>query len=118
MASYENVTPQRSEDFTTRNKITLRDAILLAIGAATMWGTQLAGQWKTQSLLDNLGTKFESYQLKQVETVNDLQRQIDEWRQETKLNRVNTAETNKELSELKGILLGSGFRGVQKNEQR
>lgn len=113
LASYDPMTPTRSEDI-SKFKLTIRDALCLLAGALAMYGAAIAAQYGTRSDIRDLGTKFESYQQKQNDTNSSLQRQIDEWRAETKLNRVNTEETQKAIAELKGILLGAGIKGVQK----
>lgn len=118
MASYGNVTTQRlSEDFTTKNKITLRDGVLILLGAMGMYGTQLATQYGMRSDIRDFGTKFDSYVSRQMETNSTVQRQIDEWRGQTKLNTVDIGNARSELSELKGMLLGAGIKGVSNGKR-
>lgn len=79
-----------------------------------MYGAQFAAQYGMRSDIRDLGTKFESYQLKQQQTDGEFQRQIDEIRREAALNRVRSEDAAKEVAEIRGILLGSGIKGVQK----
>lgn len=113
MASYGNVTPSRHDDI-GKFKITLRDALALLLGCVAMYGAQFAAQYGMRSDIRDLGTKFESYQQKQQDTNGSFQRQLDEIRRESALNRVNIEEAQKQAAELKGILLGAGIKGVQK----
>lgn len=107
------VTPARNDDV-SRFKITLRDALWLLCGCLAMYGAQFAAQYGMRSDIRDLGTKFESYQLKQQQTDGEFQRQIDEIRREAALNRVRSEDAAKEVAEIRGILLGSGIKGVQK----
>jgi hypothetical protein len=108
------MTPIRADDFTTKNMITLRDGVLILLGALGMYGTQLATQYGMRSDLRDLLTRLENYQVQQNDTNSSLQRQIDEWPAETKLNRVNLENADKATAELKGMLLGAGIKGVSK----
>jgi hypothetical protein len=77
-----------------------------------MYGAQVGVQWGMRSDIRDLKTAFESYQQRQSETNLMMQRQIDDWRQETKLNRVNIEDTDRTVAELKGLLVGAGIKGV------
>jgi hypothetical protein len=114
LASYGRMTPGRRTDDASRFKLTLRDAMLLLVGCLGMYGAQVANQWGMRSDIRDLKTAFDSYQQRQTETNSVLQRQIDEWRAETKLNRVNISNNENAVSELKGILLGAGIKGIPK----
>ena len=113
LASYEPVTPSRTDD-ASKFKLTVRDVLLLLAGCVAMYGAQLATQYGMRSDIRDLGTKFENFQMKQGEVNESLRREIDEWRRETKLARVENAETARALSELRGILIGSGIKNVDK----
>jgi hypothetical protein len=105
------VTPARADD-PTRFKLTLRDALALLAGCLAMYGAQMAAQYGLRSDIRDALTRFESYQQQQSGTNAVLQRQIDEWRGETKLNRVDVTNLATEISELKGIMMGAGIKGV------
>ena len=105
---------RRAGDLTRTKTLSMRDAIFLALGVATMWGVQVATQSKTQSAIENLGTKLDGFVLKQTEHDIEMQRQIDEARRTANLAIVNDANTAKELSELKGFLAGAGIKGAPK----
>lgn len=98
----------------SKNTLTLRDVLLLLAGCLAMYGAQVSVQWGMRSDIRDLKTAFDGYQQKQNDTNSTLQRQIDEWRQETKLNRVNIENNERATAELKGILLGAGIKGVPK----
>ena len=118
--------PRRAEAFWRARDVTagrrLGDASSLLADAAgrgaavrghpRMHGAQLAAQHGMRSDIRDLKTSFEGYQQRQENTNSALQRQIDEWRQETKLNRVNIDNNDARLAELKGILLGAGIKGI------
>jgi hypothetical protein len=104
---------RRLGDIST-SKITLRDGLLIVIGACSMYGVQLGAQWGLRSDIRDLKTAVDGYQRQQGETNTVIQRQIDDWRQETKLNRVNIENTDRAVSELKGLLIGAGIKGVPK----
>lgn len=110
LASYDHVSPgQRSEDFTTKSRITLRDVVLILVGCLGMYGTQLATQYGMRSDVRDLGTKFDAYVQQQNATTASLQTQINEWRAETKLNRERSSDQERALSELRGFLVGAGL---------
>src|SRR5262245_55217150 len=100
------VTPTRVDD-ASKFKLTLRDVLVLLIGSIGMYGAQLATQYGIRSDIRDLTTSVQAYQTQQREKNEVMQRQIDEWRSETKLNRVNIDENQRALAELKGILLGA-----------
>jgi len=77
-----------------------------------MYGAQVGVQWGMRSDIRDLKTSVDGYQRQQTETNAVLQRQIDDWRQETKLNRVNIEDTDRTVAELKGLLVGAGIKGV------
>ena len=110
MASYGPVTPVK--DDATKFKITLRDFIVGVLGAAGMWGMQIATQYGMRSDIRDLGTKFESYQKTQMTTNDDLQRQIDEARRTAAGARVAADDATVSLAELKGILIGAGIKNI------
>jgi len=115
LASYGSVTPptgRRFGDITT-SKLSLRDVLLFVVGACGMYGAQVGVQWGLRSDIRNLTTSVDAYQQRQAETNNGLQQQINEWRAETKLNRVNIQNNENALSELKGLLIGAGIKGVR-----
>ena len=112
LASYGAVTP-RADD-AAKFKISLRDAVWLLAGCLGMYGAQVAAQYGIRSDIRDIATKFESYQLKQGDTNSAFQRQLDEIRKESAMNRVNGEEAQKEVAELKGILLGAGIKGATK----
>jgi hypothetical protein len=120
LASYGDVTRpvdgRRTSDI-SKSRLTVRDVILLVVGAASMWGTQVATQWRTQSAIDTLGTKFDGYVQKQSEANIEFQRQLDEVRKTANLGVVTANSAEKEAARLEGILLGAGIKGVR-NEQR
>ncbi len=109
LASYGNVTAQRADDFTTKNKITLRDGVLILLGAMGMYGTQLATQYGMRSDIRDFGTKLENVQQQEASAISTLQTQINEWRTETKLNRERDSDRMREIAELKGLLTGIGI---------
>jgi hypothetical protein len=94
--------------------VTLRDVILVLAGCMAMYGAQLATQWGIRSDIRDIVTRLDEVKENQAVADRSLQTQIDEWRGETKLNRVNIENTQKELSELKGLIIGAGVKGVQK----
>lgn len=112
LALYDRMTPAR--DDATKSKVTLRDAVFIALGVAGMWGIQVATQSKTQAAIETWGTKVDGYIATQANTNTELQRQIDEARRSATLALVNDAETAKQLAELKGFLAGAGIKGVTK----
>jgi hypothetical protein len=114
LAKNDRMTPGRRLDDASKFKLTLRDAMLLLVGCLGMYGAQVANQWGMRSDIRDLKTAFDSYQQRQTETNSVLQRQIDEWRAETKLNRVNISNNENAVAELKGILLGAGIKGIPK----
>ncbi len=115
LASYENVTPQRRSDDITTRKLSLRDAVFIALGVAGMWGVQVATQYGIRSDVRDLKTSFDAYVQQQSSTNISMQQQINEWRSETKLNRERSVEQDKALSELRGFLVGSGIiKGTSK----
>jgi hypothetical protein len=110
LASWVGMTPhQRADDFTTKSRITLRDAVFVAMGIAGMWGAQLATQYGMRSDVRDLGTKFDGFVQQQNATTASLQTQINEWRAETKLNRERSSDQERALSELRGFLVGAGL---------
>lgn len=113
LASSGIVTPQRIDD-ASKYKLTLRDVFILLAGALAMYGAQVGVQWGMRSDIRDLKTSFDGYVQKQNNTNDVLQNQINEWRAETKLNRVNIENNEKAMAELKGILMGAGIKGVQK----
>jgi hypothetical protein len=95
--------------------------VALLLGCLAMYGAQIAAQGKTQAAIDktnaaieNFSTKFDGYTLRQSSVNDSLQRQIDDGRRESALNRVNLEDMNKEIAKLQGILLGAGIKGAQK----
>jgi hypothetical protein len=92
--------------------LTLRDILLLFVGILGMYGAQLAAQYGRRTDIRDLKTSLVGYPQRQASTNDSLQRQIDEWRTETKLNRVNIDNNDARLAELKGILLGAGIKGI------
>lgn len=104
LASYDAVTPSRSDEI-ARYKLSLRDVILLLVGCAGMYGAQVARDSGLRSDMRNLQTSFEASRDSQ-------EKEIALWRAETKLNAVDIAITQKEVAELKGILMGAGIKGV------
>jgi len=108
LALHDKVTPTRTED-ASKFRITVREVLFLVVGAASMWGAQVATQSRIQSAIDNLGTRFDGYIQTQMATNTELQRQIDEWRAETKLNRERDSDRQRELAEVKGLLTGLGI---------
>jgi hypothetical protein len=111
---YGLVTPGRRDDDASKLRLTVRDGLLLLAGCLGMYGAQVGVQWGMRSDIRDLKTSFDNYQQRQDGTNGELQRQINEWRGETKLNRENNATTDKAVAELKGILLGAGIKGVPK----
>ncbi len=107
LASSGLVTPSRRIDDVAKFKISLRDAILVLLGCVGMYGAQVARDYGLRSDMRDLQTSFEA-------SVRSQQQQIDQWRQETKLNNVNITNVQTELAKLQGILLGAGIKGVQK----
>lgn len=110
MASYGDVTHvqgRRADDITKKYWITLRDAFLIAIGAAGMWGTQVATQNKTQASIEALTAEVRSSHA-------DMQRQIDEIRRRAEQGVVYGVEAEKEAARLEGLLVGSGVKGTVK----
>ena len=101
------MTPSRRSDDISKFRLTLRDAILLLIGCIGMYGAQIARDYGLRSDMRDLQTSFEA-------ATRSQQQQIDQWRQETKLNGVNIAIQQTELAKLQGILLGAGIKGVAK----
>lgn len=115
LASYVPVTPSKATDAdAARMRLSLRDVLLLLVGCAGMYGAQVARDSGLRSDIRNLQTSFEAAITQQTTATSSLQRQIDEWRAETKLNRVNLDNTDRVLAELKGLLIGAGIKGVQK----
>ena len=108
------VSPGRRQDDASRFKLTLRDVVLLLVGVVGMYGAQLGAQWGLRSDIRDLKTSFDAYQQQQGNKNTEMQRQIDEWRQETKLNGVYVKEMETKLAELKGILVGAGVKGITK----
>ncbi len=106
LASYGDVTPSptpgRRDYDLTLSRLTLRDAILIALGVAGMWGVQLATQYGMRSDIRDLGTKFEN-----------VRQDAASARQLANLAIVNDAQTAKELAELKGFLAGAGIRALE-----
>jgi hypothetical protein len=100
-----DVTPGRREDDITKSKITLRDGLLLIVGAASMWGVQVGTQW-------GLRSEIREFIAEQRGTNAAQQATINEWRSETKLNREKQEAADNELSELKGFLAGIGIKGI------
>ena len=113
LASYDNVTPARSDD-ATRLKLTLRDFIIAALAIAGTWGLQVATteryQGKTTAAIENLATKFDGYVQQQSNTNGSLQRQIDEIRRRAEQGVVYGVEAEKEAARLEGIMLGAGVK--------
>ncbi len=107
------VTPsgRRSDDL-SKFKLTLRDVLLLLIGCAGMFGAQVARDFGMRSDMRNLLTTFDLAVAAQNKTNTEIQRQIDQWRQMTNLNAVNISNIEREVAELKGILMGAGIKGV------
>ena len=113
LAKNDPVTPSSSpRDDASKFKLSLRDVLLLLCGSLAMYGVQLATQYGMRSDIRNLGTQLESYQVEQMKVYDTVQRQLDEWEKETKLNRINIENTERSLSELRGILLGAGIKGI------
>jgi hypothetical protein len=110
LASYGPVTPVKED--ASRFKLSLRDAILLFAGCLAMYGAQQATQWGLRSDIRDLGTKFESYQQRQMTTNDDLQRQIDEARRTAAGARIAADDATVSLAELKGILIGAGIKNI------
>jgi hypothetical protein len=106
LASYDAVTPNRADEI-AKHKITVRDAVLVLIGCAGMYGAQVARDSGLRSDMRNLQTSFEDARESQ-------QKEIALWRAETKLNAVDLATVQKEVAELKGILMGAGIKGLPK----
>lgn len=100
------------KDDPSRFRITLRDGILLLAGCLGMYGAQQATQWGLRSDIRDLGTKFDSYQQRQMTTNDDLQRQIDEARRVAAGARIAADDATVALAELKGILIGSGIKNI------
>jgi hypothetical protein len=107
------MTPRASDD-ASKFKLSVRDVLILLAGGLAMYGAQLGVQWRTQAAIEQLGTKFDGYVQKQENTNAALQRQIDEWRAETKLNRERMNDTERTLAEIKGVLTGSAMKGAPK----
>jgi hypothetical protein len=103
----------RSTDI-ARIRFGWRDLILIIAAAVSISGSVYAVQSGLRSDVRDLLTKMESYQQQQNEYNSSIQRQIDEWRAETKLNRVNINNNEREMAELKGILMGAGIKGITK----
>lgn len=101
------LTPSRRSDDISKFRLTLRDAILLLVGCIGMYGAQVARDYGLRSDMRDLQTSFDA-------SVRSQQQQIDQWRQETKLNGVNIANVQTELAKLQGILMGAGIKGVTK----
>lgn len=97
-----------------RIRFSWRDLVLIMAAAISISGSVYAAQSGLRSDVRDLLTKMQSYQEQQNEYNNSIQRQLDEWRQETKLNRINIANNEREMAELKGILMGAGIKGVTK----
>ncbi len=114
LASYDAVTPAKATDEIGKFKITLRDALWLLMGCIAMYGAQFAAQYGMRSDIRDLSTQFTSYQQKQQSTDYEFQRQLDEIRKESALNRIKVDDAAREAAELKGILLGAGIKGAQK----
>ncbi len=116
LASYAAVTPpgRRLSDADRKFTLTFRDALALLVGCLGMFALQLGAQYGLRSDIRDLKTTFESYQQKQNETNSMLQRQIDEWRVETKLNRERDGDRQREVAEVKGLLTGIGILKEQK----
>lgn len=108
LASYGIVTPTpgRRTDDISKFKMVLRDALFLAIGAASMWGTQVATQSRTQAAVEHLGEEIRGMR-------DDLQRQIDEVRKTANLGVVDGTAAQVEAARLQGIMLGAGIKGVR-----
>lgn len=104
LASLVGMTPTRSDEI-ARYKLSLRDVLLLLVGCAGMYGAQVARDSGLRSDMRNLQTSFEASRDSQ-------EKEIALWRAETKLNSVDIAITQKEVAELKGILMGAGIKGV------
>jgi hypothetical protein len=88
--------------------------VFVVAGAMAMYTAQLATQYGLRSDIRDLKTVFDAYVVQQTATTSAIEREIDEWRKESKLNRVNIEETRNELSQLRGILIGAGIKGVTK----
>lgn len=104
LASWFGMTPSRSDEI-AKYKLSIRDVLLLLVGCAGMYGAQVARDSGLRSDMRNLQTSFEASRDSQ-------EREIAQWRAETKLNAVDIAITQKEVAELKGILMGAGIKGV------
>ena len=127
LASYGWMTPSRSDehnrrstdpDDATRSRVTIRDAVFVALGVAGMWGVQVATQAGLRSDIRDFGTRQESYQAQQNALNSSFQQQINEWRSETKLNRERDSDRQREIAELKGLLTGIGIVKEPKEERR
>lgn len=114
LASYEHVTTRSKDiDDMSKFKLTIRDAVALLIGIAGMWGTQVATQSGMRSDIRDLGTKFENYQSYQNGRNTYVDLQLDDIRKDVKMNREKVEDVGKSFSEMKGILLGAGIKGVK-----
>lgn len=115
---FHAVTPQsaqrRSTDVTKRYGLSYRDALIFALGAAGMWGTQVATQQKTTSAISELGVKVSDYVEKQAETNSQVQRQVDQIRGRAELGVVLGNEAKSEAARLEGIMIGAGIKGAAK----
>lgn len=111
--NHDVTTGRRTSDI-TKSRLTLRDVVLIVFGAAGMWGTQVATQWRTQSAIDTLGTKFDGYVQKQTEANVEFRRELDEVRKTANLGVVTANNAAKEAARLEGILLGAGIKGATK----
>lgn len=114
LAEVRPIVPERRVDDVSKSRLTVRDVILLLAGSLAMYGAQIGVQWGMRSDIRDLRTAFDGYVRQQTSTNEILQRQIDEWRSETRLNRVNIENNDKALAELRGMLVGAGVKGVQK----
>ncbi len=70
--------------------------------------------WLIKSDLRDLNTKFDAYQTQQAKELVYLQNQILEWRGETKLVRERDTDRQKEIAEIKGMLIGLGISKDQR----
>src|SRR5579872_453553 len=102
-------TAGRREDDATRMRITVRDFLIAVIGAATMWGIQIATQWRLQSGIDQLSIKITGYQDKQDAANTEFRRQIDEVRRAANMGIEKGSEAAVEAARLQGMLLGAGI---------
>jgi len=101
-----------STDDVARFKLSLRDVVVLVVGAAGMWGVQIATQYGMRSDIRDLSTEFRNYQRQQMDENGWLQSQIDDRRREAAAAKIDAQEALGDVKELRGFLAGVGVKNI------